>query len=88
MTVAEDIAFSMENDCRLTDEMHKKVQEMAGRILELKKQKRSLDRSIEKVEKELETVFDTAGIDCLEIEMGLLNRRRLPEGGYEWMIQI
>ena len=68
--------------------MHKKVQEMAGRILELKKQKRSLDRSIEKVEKELETVFDTAGIDCLEIEMGLLNRRRLPEGGYEWMIQI
>ena len=29
MTVAEDIAFSMENDCRLTEEMHKKVLEIA-----------------------------------------------------------
>ena len=36
MTVAEDIAFSMENDCRLTDEMHKKVQEIAG-TLDLKR---------------------------------------------------
>ena len=34
MTVAEDIAFSMENDCRPTDEMHRRVSEIA-KTLEL-----------------------------------------------------
>lgn len=90
VTIPTSRTLTKEKEKVVYEEMniHKTVQEMAGRILELKKQKRSLDRSIEKVEKELETVFDTAGIDCLEIEMGLLNRRRLPAGGYEWMIQI
>ena len=35
MTVAEDIAFSMENDCRRTEEMHEKVLEIA-QTLDLK----------------------------------------------------
>ncbi|MBR2123546.1 MAG: ABC transporter ATP-binding protein [Lachnospiraceae bacterium] len=34
MTVAEDIAFAMENDCRKTDEMHQRVSEIA-KTLEL-----------------------------------------------------
>lgn len=67
--------------------IHKKVQETASRILELKKQKRGIDKSIEKLEKEMESIFDNAGIDCLEIEMGLLLRRKT-EQGYEWIIQI
>lgn len=67
--------------------IHKKVQDIATKVLELKKQRRSLDRSIEKLEKEMEDAFDSAGIDCLEIEMGLLTRRKT-EQGYEWIIQI
>lgn len=67
--------------------IHSKAQELANRILDLKKQKRVLDRSIGKIEKELGEMFDDAGIDCLEVEMGMLTRRKM-EDGYEWLIEI
>ena len=67
--------------------IHSQAQELAGRILELKKQKRSLDKSIRKLELNLEEIFDQAGIECLEIEMGMLVRRKKTDG-YEWLIEI
>lgn len=67
--------------------IHKRSQELASRILEFKKQKRGIDAAIHKVEKELERIYDNAGIDCLEVEMGLLVRRKT-EHGYEWLIEI
>ena len=67
--------------------IHKKVQDLAVKILDLKKQKRKLDNSVGKVEKELERIYDNAKIDSLEIEMGLLVRRE-KAGGYEWLIEI
>ena len=57
------------------------------RIIELKKQKRGLDRSVRKTEEELQKIFDTAGIDCLEIAIGLLVRRKTGEE-YEWLIEL
>ena len=53
----------------------------------MKKQKRGLDRSIRKTEEELQKIFDNAGIDCLEIAMGLLVRRKKGEE-YEWLIEL
>lgn len=67
--------------------IHKQTQNLAQRIVELKKQKRGLDKSIRKIEVELQRIFDNAGIDCLEIEMGLLVRRKKGDG-YEWLIEI
>ena len=67
--------------------IHKKVQDLALKILDLKKQKRKIDHSVEKVEKELEQIYDDAQIDCLEIEMGLLVRRE-KGNDYEWLIEI
>ena len=67
--------------------VHKKAQELAGKILELKKQKRSIDASVLKIEKELEKLFDLVGADCLEIEPGMLVRRK-KDVGYEWLIEI
>ena len=67
--------------------IHKKSQELASRILEFKKQKRGIDAAIHKVEKELEKIYDNAGIDSLEVEMGVLVRRK-KETGYEWLIEI
>lgn len=67
--------------------IHKKVQDLALKILDLKKQKRKIDHSVEKVEKELERIYDDAQIDCLEIEMGLLVRRE-KGNDYEWLIEI
>lgn len=67
--------------------IHKQTEKLALKIVELKKQKRGLDKSICKVETELERIFDNAGIDCLEIDMGLLVRRK-KEGGYEWLIEL
>ena len=55
--------------------------------IELKKQMRSLDPSIRKTEDELCRMFDDAGIECLEVEMEMLVRRK-KESGYEWVIEI
>ncbi len=67
--------------------IHKQTQKFAQRIVELKKQRRGLDKSIRKNEQELQRIFDNAGIDCLEIEMGMLVRRKTDKG-YEWLIEI
>lgn len=67
--------------------IHNNVQNLAQRVLELKKQKRGVDRSIAKLEKELSDIFDSNQIECLEIEMGMLCRRK-KENGYEWIIEL
>lgn len=64
-----------------------RMQELAGKLLELKKQKRGIDKAIGKVEKELNVIFDANLQDCVEIEMGVLSRRKT-ETGYEWTIEI
>ena len=67
--------------------IHKRAQMLASRILELKKQRRGIDSSVRKIEKELERLFDEEKIDSLELEIGLLVRRK-KEAGYEWLIEI
>lgn len=67
--------------------IHKKAMELAKKILAYKKQKRSIDKSIEKTEKELCAIYDDAGIDVLEIEMGMLVRRKKGDS-YEWLIEL
>lgn len=52
--------------------IHKNTQRILSEIVDLKKQKRKIDSLIKKQEKELEKIFDEAGIDRLEIEMGTL----------------
>lgn len=64
-----------------------RMQELAGKLLELKKQKRGIDKAIGKVEKELNVIFDANLQDSVEIEMGVLSRRKT-ETGYEWSIEI
>lgn len=81
--------LSKENEKKVIDEInvHKKAQELATKILGLKKQRRGIDSAVLKVEKELEKIYDNAGVDCLEVEMGMLVRRKT-EQGYEWIIEI
>ena len=67
--------------------IHVKSQELAQKILEFKKQKRGVEKNIKKLEKELEEIFDNANVDELEIDMGLLVRRK-KENGYEWLIEV
>lgn len=74
-------------DIRNEMNIHNNVQELAQRVLELKRQKRGVDRSIAKLEKELSDIFDSNQIECLEIEMGMLCRRKR-ENGYEWIIEL
>lgn len=89
ITLPTSRTLSKETEKKVIDEIniHKKAQELAAKILEMKKQKRSLDSSIAKVEKELGKIYDNAGVDCLETEMGMLVRRKT-EMGYEWLIEI
>lgn len=89
VTLPTSRTLTKEKEQKVFDEIniHKKAQELAGRILEMKKQKRGLDAAIVKVEKELEKIYDNAGVDCLEVEMGMLVRRRTKQG-YEWLIEL
>ena len=89
ITMPTSRTLTKEKEKQIYDELniHKKVQDMSNRIVELKKQKRGIDKSIVKLESELERIFDNAGIDCMEIEMGLLVRRKV-ENGYEWLVEL
>lgn len=89
VTLPTSRTMTKENEKKILDEInvHKKAQELAGRILEMKKQKRGIDAAILKAEKELEKIYDHVGVDCLEVEMGMLVRRKTAEG-YEWLIEI
>ena len=44
--------------------------------LNMKKQKRRIDKFIQKTESKLVEIYAQAGIDCLEVEMRLLSRRK------------
>ena len=68
--------------------IHKKANAIAAKILEYKKQKRGIDKNIEKLEDNLQCLFENAGIDCLEIEIGMLVRRKKDNGENEWIIEI
>ena len=48
---------------------------------------RALLHALGVTEKELEKLFDQTGVDCLEIELGMLVRRKT-ENGCEWLIEI
>ena len=89
VTIPTSRSVSKEKEKEVVEELniHIKVQELASRIIDMKKQKRRIDKSIQKTESELEKIYDQAGIDCLEVEMGLLSRRKKEEG-YEWLIEI
>lgn len=52
------------------------MQELAEKIVEFRRQKKGIDKSIEKIEKELHAIFDNARIDCMEVSMGMLVRRK------------
>ena len=67
--------------------IYTKVQEIATKLLEVRKQRRGLDKTIDKFESELDAVFNSQGVDSMEIEMGVL-RRRKSENGTEWFIEI
>ena len=68
--------------------IHKKANAIAAKILEYKKQKRGIDKNIEKLEDNLQCLFENSGIDCLEIEIGMLVRRKKDNGENEWIIEI
>lgn len=89
ITVPTSHTLSKEKESRVLEELNinKRVQGITGKILELKRQKRGLDKNIVKLEQELERIFDGAGIECLEIEFGMLVRRKR-EQGYEWVVEI
>jgi hypothetical protein len=89
VTLPVSQTLTKEKSQHITKEIniHKKAQALAVKILELKKQRRGIDNSVRKVERELELIFDEEKTDSLELEMGLLVRRKI-ESGYEWLIEI
>lgn len=89
ITVPTSRTISKAKEEKVYEELniHRQTEKLAQRIVELKKQKRGLDKSIRKIEDELQKIFDNAGIDCLEIEMGMLVRRKKGDI-YEWLIEL
>lgn len=90
ITIPSSRSISKEKEQTLYQEVnvYRKVQELAERILDMKRQRRGIDKKITRTERELESLFDGIKADCLEIEMGLLCRRKREDGSYEWVIEI
>jgi hypothetical protein len=53
-------------------EMLKAAQEIILKIAERKRQKRNLDAAIERLHQDLATIFETLGVDHLDLPMGVL----------------
>ncbi|MCD8148458.1 MAG: hypothetical protein LUE92_02620 [Clostridiales bacterium] len=89
ITVPIGRSVSKSKEEKVYDEIniHKQAEKLTQRMVELKRQKRGIDKSIRKLEEEMQRLFDNAGIDCLEVEMGMLVRRNKGQG-YEWLIEI
>ena len=89
ITIPTSRTVSRETEQKVLNELnvHKKAQELAEKILEMRKQKRGLDLSIEKIERELDKLYDAADTDCIEIEMGMLVRKKNGKN-VEWVIEI
>lgn len=90
VTIPTSRTITKEKERVVYDEIniHKKANAIATKILEYKKQKREIDKNIERLEDDLQNIFENAGIDCLEIEIGMLVRRKKENGEYEWIIEI
>ena len=82
MTIPTSRSLTKEREQSVISEIniHVKSQELALKILEFKKQKRGVEKNIRKLEKELEDIFDSSGVEELEIDMGLLVRRKNEDG--------
>ncbi len=89
ITLPTSRSLSVDKKEKIIEELNtpQKVQKIAAAILELKKQKRGIDKNIKKYERELETIFDEAHTDSMEVSFGMLVRRKI-EGGYEWIVEI
>lgn len=89
ITMPTSRKLSKEKEAKVFDELNinKRVQDITGKILEMKKQRRGIDKNVAKLEHELEMIFDEAGIDCFEVEFGMLVRRKRQQG-YEWVVEI
>ena len=89
ITLPTSRTLSKEKEAKVCDELNlnKKAYDITRKILEFKKQKRGIDKNITKLEKELERLFDDVQIDCLEVEYGMLVRRKT-DTGYEWIVEI
>lgn len=64
-----------------------KTEAIAEKIMELRKQKRSLDKALNKCEQELSEIFDDNHTDSMEIKMGFLVRRKNGDR-IEWLIEL
>lgn len=89
VTIPTSKTYTKEKEKTVIAELniHENSQTIAKDIIELKKKRRNLDREIRAKEKKLSDIFDDKKIDELELDIGVLVRRKT-ESGYEWMIEI
>lgn len=89
ITIPASRKISQQEEKRLPQvlNVHKQAEELTHKMMELRKQERGIRRAIEKQEKELGDILDDIGEDCIELEIGIL-RRKKGETGWEWCVEL
>ncbi len=87
MPVSKTIPANKQNALKEEINVSAKAQTIAEKMMELRKQRRNLDKALRKYEQELSDIFDDSDTDNMEIKMGLLVRRRNGEKT-EWVIEL
>lgn len=87
MPVSKTIPVNKQNELKEEINVSAKAQMIAEKMMELRKQRRNLDKALRKYEQELSDIFDDGNTDNMEIKMGLLVRRRNGEKT-EWVIEL
>nr|MCR4902764.1 hypothetical protein [Butyrivibrio sp.] len=77
ITLSVSKTMTKESSVAVFDELNtaQRVKDIAQKILVLKKQKRSLEKNIFKLEQQLERIYDEEHVESLECDIGMLTRR-------------
>ncbi|TYQ15710.1 UNVERIFIED_CONTAM: hypothetical protein Cloal_2193 [Acetivibrio alkalicellulosi] len=87
LPVSSNTSYEKINEIKEEININKSALMLANKLLELKKQFRSLDKDIKHYENKLSLLFDSINVDRLDIEMGVLVRKN-QEGKCIWSIEI
>ncbi len=69
--------------------LHGEAEQKVRKIAELKRHRRGIDSSIERLGRELAALFDEAGQDTIEVSIGILRRVKSEDGkGWDFRIEV
>jgi len=89
ITLPMSYSTKVKDEKELKDQLdiYKSAEELASKLIEMKKQLRNIEKNKKKYEDQLSAIFDNMKVDRMDIDLGTLVREKNNDR-YEWSIEI